>query len=577
MVKPRLIKELGDSRKYIFFIVAAQTITLVSQIGVVFSLVSAISLATASAIDWQSIALKIAIIIACLAVRMICEKQISKFSYLASCDVKRKLRSRIFEKMLQLGSSYSGTVSTSKVLQVSIEGIEQLEVYFGKYLPQLSFSLIAPLILFATLFPISWKASLVLLICVPLIPVSIVAVQKIAGRLFSKYWGIYTDLGDSFLENLQGMTTLKVYASDEMAEMKMDEEASLFRKVTMKVLTMQLNSTSVMDIIAYGGASVGIAVSATQFLNGEIDLFGALCIMLLSAEFFLPLRLLGSFFHIAMNGMAASDKMFEILDLPEPKAGKLKLDSKNIDIEIEHLSYSYDNEREILHDTDLKIEAGSFVSIVGESGCGKSTIAKLLAGINRGYEGNIHLAGKRLLEISEQSLHNEIVRVAHNSHIFKGTISDNLKMAKPNAEKEELKAAISKVNLDDFLTSKEGLETKLDEGGSNLSGGQKQRLVIARALLKDASIYIFDEATSNIDVESEEIIMETIRSLAKTKTVILISHRLANVVKSDCIYFIKSGRITEVGSHEELLDKNGEYASLFKAQKELESYCKAHD
>ncbi len=572
MVKSRLIKELKNSKKYIFCIVACQCAVLFSQIAVVFSLAGALSLMTSQVASISDFYANIAVIVAALVVRLVCERAISKFSYLAASDVKRHLRRRIFEKMVRLGGSYSQVVPTSKVLQVSTEGIEQLEIYFGKYLPQLFFSLIAPIILFATLAPISLKASIVLLICVPLIPLSIVLVQKIAKRLLSKYWGIYTELGDSFLENLQGMTTLKVYSADAEAERKMDEEASRFRKITMKVLTMQLNSTSVMDIIAYGGAAVGIAVAVTQFLYGEIDVAGALCITLLSAEFFLPLRLLGSYFHIAMNGMAASDKIFEILDLQEPDAGSLVLEDENVDISIRNVNFSYDEHRDVLHNISMEIPLHGFVSIVGESGCGKSTIAKILTGASRGYTGKITLAEKNLVDIDERSLHMNILRVTHNSHIFKGTIRDNLLVGCPSASDDEMNNALKSVNLAEFAEERGGLEAKISEDGQNLSGGQKQRLALARALLRDASVYVFDEATSNIDVESEEVIMDVVSHLTKSKTVVLISHRLANVVGSDCIYFLKEGELQESGTHEDLLQKNGEYARLFKSQERLENY-----
>lgn len=572
MIKPRLIKELKDSKRFIFCIVACQFTALLSQIAIVFTLANAISLVALQGGQLADIYINVAIIVLALLVRFACERAISKFSYLASCDVKRHLRRRLLEKMIRLGASYSQRVPTSKVLQVSTEGIEQLEIYFGKYLPQLFFSLIAPITLFIVLLPISFKASIVLLICVPLIPLSIVLVQKIAGRLFSKYWGIYTDLGDSFLENLQGMTTLKVYSADGRAEEQMDEEASCFRKITMRVLTMQLNSTSVMDIIAYGGAAVGICIAATQFLNGEIDLNGALCITLLSSEFFLPLRLLGSYFHIAMNGMAASDKVFEILDLEEPCKGTLTIGEDDIDIKITGAGFSYDGQRDVLKNITMNVEPRSFVSIVGESGCGKSTIAKILSGANVGYGGSITLAKRELRDIEETSLHRCICRVTHNSHIFKGTIRDNLTIANSGATDAEMIRVMTSVKLNDLIESRDGLDTEISEGGLNLSGGQRQRLAIARALLRDAPIYIFDEATSNIDIESEEAIMDVVSDLTKTKTVILISHRLANVVKSDQIYFLSESVVRESGTHDELIDRDGEYAKLFGAQQQLESY-----
>ena len=476
--------------------------------------------------------------------------------------------------MLKLGASYNEQVSSSEVVQVSTEGVEQLETYFGKYLPQLFYSLIAPLTLFVILSRVSLKASVILLICVPLIPVSIVAVQKIAKKLLDKYWSIYTGLGDSFLENLQGLTTLKIYQADQQKADEMDMESQNFRRITMKVLTMQLNSTSVMDIVAYGGAAIGMAVAVSEFLKGNISISGTLCIVLLASEFFLPLRLLGSFFHIAMNGMAASDKIFKILDLPEPQTGEKILPEGSLDISFKNVHFAYEEDREILKGIDLYLPAGSFVSLVGESGCGKSTIAGIISAKNRGFTGEITIGGVPLSQVKETDLMRHVVLVRHNSYLFKGTVEENLRMAKPDATEAEMEEVLVKVNLLGFLQTQDGLQTKLLEKAGNLSGGQCQRLAIARALLRDSAVYIFDEAASNIDVESEELIMDVIHQLARTKTVLLISHRLANVVNSDQIYFLKDGEIKESGKHEELMQLNGEYRHLYDSQMALENYGK---
>lgn len=460
------------------------------------------------------------------------------------------------------------------MVQVSTEGVEQLETYFGKYLPQLFYSLIAPVTLFVILSRVSLKASIILLICVPLIPVSIVAVQKIAKKLLDKYWSIYTGLGDSFLENLQGLTTLKIYQADQQKADEMDMESQNFRRITMKVLTMQLNSTSVMDIVAYGGAAIGMAVAVSEFLKGNISISGTLCIVLLASEFFLPLRLLGSFFHIAMNGMAASDKIFKILDLPEPQTGEKILPEGSLDISFKNVHFAYEEDREILKGIDLYLPAGSFVSLVGESGCGKSTIAGIISAKNRGFTGEITIGGVPLSQVKETDLMRHVVLVRHNSYLFKGTVEENLRMAKSDATEAEMNAVLEKVNLLGFLQTQDGLQTKLLEKAGNLSGGQCQRLAIARALLRDSAVYIFDEAASNIDVESEELIMDVIHQLARTKTVLLISHRLANVVNSDQIYFLKDGEIKESGKHEELMQLNGEYRHLYDSQMALENYGK---
>ena len=575
MIKTRLVGLLSHAKKYIVYTIFWQWVALLSQILAVFSIAGLLERIVYGTVTMPVIQQTILILLLVVCIRFFCERMGARASYLASVDVKRILREKIYEKMLKFGASYSEQISSSEVVQVTTEGVEQLETYFGKYLPQLFYSLIAPLTLFVILGRVNLKASVILLICVPLIPISIVAVQKFAKKLLNKYWSIYTGLGDSFLENLQGLTTLKIYQADQKKADEMDEESQKFRKITMKVLTMQLNSTSVMDVVAYGGAAVGMAVAVSEFLKGNLQIAGTLCIVLLASEFFLPLRLLGSFFHIAMNGMAASDKIFKILDLPEPEAKERRLPEGALSVSFQNVHFSYEKDREILKGIDLELPAGKFVSLVGESGCGKSTIAGILAAKNRKYTGESMIGGVPLAEINEEDLMKHVVLVRHNSYLFKGTVEENLKMANPDATKEEMEKVLQKVNLLGFLETQEGLQTQLLEKAGNLSGGQCQRLAIARALLKqNAAVYIFDEAASNIDVESEELIMNVIHELAKTKTVLLISHRLANVVKSDRIYFLKDGKIAESGKHEGLMQKKGTYQYLFESQMALENYGK---
>ena len=574
MIKKRLVGLLSHAKKYIIYQVVWQWLALLCQILMIYCASVLLEQALFWEVTRQTGVSYGALAVTAMALRFVCDRRASYASYRASVDVKRILRDRIYSKLLRLGAAYREKVTTSEVVQMAAEGVEQLETYFGKYLSQLFYSLLAPVTLFAVLSFINWKASLVLLICVPLIPVSIVAVQKIARRLLNKYWGIYTELGDSFLENLQGLTTLKIYRSDEKKAEEMDEESQKFRQITMKVLTMQLNSTSVMDIIAYGGAAVGMIVTLSEFTKGNLSVHGALMLILLAAEFFIPLRLLGSFFHIAMNGMAASDKIFALLDLPEPEPKSEWLDGMEMDIEFSGVHFSYEADREILKGVEMEFPAGSFTSIVGASGCGKSTAAAILMGRNQGYSGSVTIEGKELSDIQEESLMDQITLVSHNSYLFKGTVEDNLRMGSPDASEEEMKEALMKVNLWGFLRSQQGLQTPILEKGSNFSGGQCQRLAIARALLHDTPVYIFDEATSNIDAESEEMIMDVIHQLAETKTILLISHRLANVVKSDRIYMMKDGCVAESGAHDQLIRQNGEYAKLYRSQMELEQYGK---
>lgn len=572
MIKKRLIGLLKDSKKYIVQNVLWQWLGLLAQIAAILAVGQFLDTAIFGSVTSREILTTGMVCAISIIIRMVSDKKASKASFLASADVKRVLREKIYEKLVRLGASYKEQISTSEVVQLSVEGVEQLETYFGRYLPQFFYSLLAPITLFAVLSFISWKASLVLLICVPLIPLSIVAVQKFAKRLLKKYWGSYTELGDSFLENLQGLTTLKIYQSDERKAKEMDEEAEKFRRITMKVLTMQLNSISVMDLVAYGGAAIGMIVVVREYIDGSLGFAGAFAILLLAAEFFIPLRLLGSFFHIAMNGMAASDKIFRLLDMPEREMGTEELSGEELDINFENISFSYEKERPILKDVSFHIPKGQFVSLVGESGCGKSTIASLILGRNRQYQGKILLGGMDLKHIKEKSLMEHITLVRHNSYLFKGTVEENLLMGNPNATQEQMIEVLKKVNLWEFLNGQEGLCTKLAEKGSNFSGGQCQRLCIARALLHNTEIYIFDEAASNIDVESEEIIMDLIRQLAETKTVLLISHRLANVKKSHCIYVLSEGKIVEKGTHRELMEQSGVYKEMYRTQKNLENY-----
>ena len=572
MIKKRLLALMAESKTYIIQNIFWQWLGLLSSIitmgtaGWLFQIVwdGAISLS-----DCLPAAI---VIFLCVGLRACCSRRASAASANAGNDVKQELRQRLYEKLTRLGSSYHEKVPTAEAVQVAVEGVEQLEVYFGKYIPQLFYSILAPITLFVVLAFVSLKASLVLLICVPLIPLTIMGVQKLAKRLLGRYWGIYTELGDSFLENLQGLTTLKIYQADEQKAQEMDQEAEHFRKITMKVLMMQLNSIIVMDVVAYGGAALGMIAVLREFASGTVSLGGTVTMILLSAEFFIPMRLLGSFFHIAMNGMAASDRLFAILDLEEGQTGEECLGDGPASVIFRDVCFSYDGERQILDQVSFQLPENGLISLVGTSGCGKSTIAGLLTGRNRGYRGTIRIGGKELSRIREDSLLSHVTMVSHNSYLFKGTVRENLLMAAPMATEKEMEAALKKVNLYEFLKSQRGLDTELMERGSNFSGGQCQRLALARALLHDTPIYIFDEATSNIDAESEEQIMEVIRELSQNHCVLLISHRLANVVDSRNIYVLSGGRLTEEGTHNELMGKKGIYAALYSEQNILESY-----
>ena len=574
MINKRLIGTVAESKKYIAGNVILQWCSLTANIALMLSISRMLAELFRGSASVQLFTVTGIVVILALAVRFFCSIGAAKMGYFSSKAVKKSLREKIYQKLLRLGSSYNEQVKTSEVVQVAVEGVDQLETYFGAYLPQFFYAMLAPLTLFIVLCFVNVAAAVVLLICVPLIPVAIAAVQTWAKKLLSKYWGQYTELGDTFLENLQGLTTLKIYQADAFKQQEMNEQAEKFRKITMKVLTMQLNSITIMDLIAYGGAALGVIMAVTQYQSGGVSLEGCLLIILLAADFFIPMRQLGSFFHIAMNGMAASDKIFRLLDLEETKPEITESFPSGHTIRCSGLSFSYEPDREILHSVDLTFPQGSFTALVGESGCGKSTLASILMGRNKGYTGSVSVGGVPLSSIQEESLLRNITYISHQSYLFKGTVRENLLMGKPGASDEELWAVLSRVNLAEFLKAEQGLDTRLLEKASNLSGGQCQRLALARALLCDSDVYIFDEATSNVDAESEDAIIAQIYELSETKTVLMISHRLANVTKAGRIYVLGQGRIVQSGTHESLLTEGSVYQKLWNAQQELEQYGK---
>ena len=568
MINKRLISLVPDSLKYIISSVVVQWLSLCVNVVLMYHIASLLTLG----FDKN----KFALVIVCVLIRAAAIFIVNRLSYQSSKEVKRIVREKIYSKLLKLGSGYDTKISTSEVVQLSVEGVEQLETYFGAYLPQFFYAMLAPLTLFLIVSFINFPTALVLLICVPLIPVTIAKIQRWAKKLLGKYWDQYTSLGDSFLENLQGLTTLKIYQADEYKNGTMNIEAEHFRQVTMKVLTMQLNSVTIMDFITYLGVALGVILSTTAYKHGSITITQCILIILLSADFFLPMRQLGSYFHVAMNGMAATDKIFALLDLEEQEE-KNETIEEDKNIEIRNLSYAYTEDKKVLEEISMEIPDKGYIAIVGESGCGKSTLAKILIGTNPDYEGSITVGNKELCTINEQNLLENITYISGNSYLFKGTVKENLLVGDSKATEEEMWDVLDKVNLKDFLESEKGLNTMILEGSVNLSGGQRQRLALARALLHQSDIYIFDEATSNIDAESEESIMTQIHALTKKKTVILISHRLFNVTDADCIYVLEEGRLCEQGRHEDLLRKEGVYQKLWDTQQKLENYGKAVD
>ena len=574
MINKRLISLMGNAKKYIAWHVIIQLVNLALNITAVIFMADIIQKASQGNVLKEDI-LKLAIaIFVIIILRFRFNILMANMSYHASGRVKQTLREKMYSKLLTLGSRYKEKFSTSEIVQISMEGVDQLETYFGRYLPQFFYSMIAPIVLFFVLSTISVKSAVILLICVPLIPISIIAIVQIAKRILKKYWGSYSDLGEIFLEDVQGLTTLKIYKADEKKNEEMNIEAEKFRIATMNLLFMQLNSTTIMDIIAYGGAALGVIISVLEYMKGNINLAGTFTIIMLSAEFFIPLRLLGSFFHIAMNGISASDKMFEILDMKEDDKRVNNINKENEEITFKDVSFAYNKDKTILKNINMTIKEKSFVSIVGVSGSGKSTIAGLISLKNENYKGSIKIGDIELDTINKDDLYKKIVVVDHNSYLFEGTVYDNLKMAGNTITENQMNEALKKVELYDFLQTENGLNTIIMEKAANLSGGQRQRLALARAILFNADIYIFDEATSNVDVESEESIMQIIRDIAKEKTVILISHRLYNCIPSDHIYFLKDGIIMEEGTHNKLMSLNGEYAKIYNEQSNLESITK---
>ena len=569
MINKKLVSYLKEDKKYVYLQVLMQWLALLSQIIIVAIMANMIN---ELFIDQKinNLAIQVIIIIILIFVKGYFGRQATMYSFKAAKNIKGKLRVAVYKKILALNNHYSEVLSMASLTQLMSEGVEQLETYFGKYLPQFFYSMLAPITLFIVLCQVDFKAALVLFICVPLIPLSIVLVQKFAKRLLSKYWGLYGNLAERFLDNVSGLTTLKGYCGDASKHQEMNEEAQRFRSITMKVLVMQLNSISIMDLVAYGGAALGIIFSLLSYYDNKIDLGQSFMMIMLSAEFFIPLRLLGSFFHIAMNGNAASEKIFKLLDTPVIDNKTLALGKIN-EIELSNLTFAYKQDN-VLENINLKINEPGIYGVVGSSGSGKSTIAKLLLGYFDHYQGSLTYNGLQVKEINHHDLMMQITLVEHNPYIFAGTVRSNLLDGNCYASDEQLMAVLEKVNLLNYFKELDGLDSEIEERGNNLSGGQKQRLSIARALLHDSGVYIFDEATSNIDIESEEIIMQVIEAMKKDKIVILISHRLANVVNCKCNYVFSHGKLIGNGSHDQLMQENQEYHQLVKTQQEIENY-----
>ena len=562
-------------------------------------------------------------IVVCAVLRFLMMRVAAYFGAEAAERVKLALREQLFNKMLAIGPSYSQHISTADVVQSAGEGIEQIQSFFELFLPQLFYAILAPVTLFFIVAPINMPTAVTLLVCAPLIVLIVGMVAMRAARVFKKYWGKYTDMGSVFLDNVQGLETLKTFDADVHAAKKMSEQAEQFRVMTMNVLQIQLRSLTAMDVVAYGGAAAGVGVSIWQYANGAaLPLAGVLLIVLLSADFFIPLRQLGSFFHVAMNGMTSTNRIFALLDTPIPAHGmqgmpEFGASDNGVDVCFDDVSFRYvdvnadaaaavsvaadtavtadmetgktglskddDDSVVALHGVSFTARRGQVTAIVGPSGSGKSTAVELLSGNLSGYEGCMWLQSGNtgnnstqrypINDLSIESLTREIAIVAAQSHLFAGTLRDNLLMAKPDATESELWQALEAARIDEFVRAQsQELDLAIEQGASNLSGGQKQRIAIARALLRESAVYIFDEATSSVDVESETLILQTIRALAnRGKTVIMVTHRMANAADADHVVVFEHGRVAEQGTHTELMRANGTYAKLFRAQQTVEN------
>lgn len=571
MIDKNLLRLLGDNKKYIFIAVALMVLGLLANVGITACICWAINLAiryeecNGGAIVFLCPALGAAIGI---AVRYIASRKVGDVKDTLGRKVKKDLREQVYNKIVKLGVRSTDGMSMAGLTQISMEGVEQLDLYYSSYIPQFFYAMLAPFILFLITVWMEWRVALVLLCCVPLIPVSIVAVSKYAKKVFAKYWNKYTSMGDAFLDSVQGLKELKIFKADEAQHRKMNESAEEFRKITMKVLVMQLASTTIMDLVAYGGAGLGIAMAILSVINWGLDPVTALFLILVAVDFFLPLRAFGSAFHVAMNGASAGKKIIALLETPDPVWGSEKVDGN--EIQLKNITFSYDGKRDVLKNVNMSFGKNGMSAIVGESGCGKSTIVNMLLGAYRPQEGTVLIGGKALESLTRESYYSNLAVVSYNTYIFNTTIRENFRLAKEDVTDAEIYSVIQKVNLSDFIRESGGLDKVISEDAANISGGQKQRLALAVALAADKSIYVFDEATSNIDIESEAIIMQNIKELSKTKSVIVISHRLANVEPADNIYYMESGELKERGTHEHLMKLAGGYAKLYTAQKELE-------
>lgn len=511
---------------------------------------------------------------ACAAAMLALEHAAARLASSAASLVKRRAREDAYAKLLRLGPSWEETVSAAEASKILGEGAEKLEMYVGRYAPQLLFALAAPLTLFALLVPVCWQSAAAMLACVPLMPLAIVAVMRSARREARAYWDSFVDLGGMFLDAVRGLVTLKVYSSDGLRQKSLAQAGEAFREATMALLRKQLGSVAVMEGVTYGGAAVGIAAALAQAASGAASAPDALLAALLAVDFFMPMRRLGSYFHTAMGAGPAIDSLFKLLDAPEPARGERVADPADAGFVCEGVGYAYPDGRAGLRGASIEAPAGSYIGVTGPSGAGKSTLAGVLSGRLAGYTGSVRVGGVELRDLSPESLHETVTYVSRRSRVFKGTLRSNLELGRADATDAEMWTALHRCRLDAFAVLYQGLDTPVEEGGSNLSGGQRQRLCMARALLHDTPVYILDEATSNIDAASEKALLEFVQELSITKTVVVISHRLAAIKWADRIYVLQDGAVAESGTHVGLIRAGGTYRRLWESQHGLEEFAR---
>jgi ATP-binding cassette subfamily C protein len=576
MLNHKLLSLARPVRRWLFFAAAAKLVAMILNIVIIINIATLIEKLNTGQWEHSMTHIPLVVIGVALFARFGAIFWESRFSFLCSAKIKLDLREALYRKLLEIEMRYMERQETAAIITTAVDGVEALDLYYGRYLPQLFYSLLAPIILFGVVFRFAHLAALTLLGFVPLIPLSIMAVARLAPKLTGRFWDSYENLGAYFLDSLQGLLTLKIYTCDGARAQKLKANTESFRKTTMKVLGMQLNSITMMDMIAFGGAAAGILTAVAALQAGQIDIKAAVIILLLASEFFIPFRILGSYFHTAMNGVAAAEKLFTLLefeqDSPQPSQYWLNVSTG---LEFKNVCFSYGQVKPVLHNLSFRIPAGSVCALVGGSGCGKSTIAGLIMGFHQPEKGEITLNGMALKYIPKSTLRKFVTVVTHDAYIFTGTVADNLKLAKGDATEAEMMGACEKAGLGEFIRAlPEGLNTSVGEMGSRFSGGERQRLGLARAILFNADFYIFDEATSNVDVESENAIWKSIYKLAERKTVLIISHRLATVRKADRIMVLQNGVIGEQGTDEELLKRNGLYQKLVGEQWEYERFGK---